>query len=81
MGNRTDNTITLADGRRLGYAEFGDTMGKPVLYFHGFPSSRLEAAGFDDIARRVGARVVGVDRPGFGLPRGAGAFPGPQPTH
>jgi pimeloyl-ACP methyl ester carboxylesterase len=36
------NFLTLPDGRRLAYAEFGDPNGHPVLYFHGAPSSRLE---------------------------------------
>jgi hypothetical protein len=30
-------TIQLRDGRRLGYAEWGDPSGQPLLYFHGFP--------------------------------------------
>ena len=33
--------IKLRDGRLLGYAEFGDPDGKPILYFHGAYSSRL----------------------------------------
>jgi len=38
----TDQTIKLADGRALGYAEFGNPSGVPVFFFHGFPASRLE---------------------------------------
>jgi pimeloyl-ACP methyl ester carboxylesterase len=33
-------TIQLTDGRKLGYAEFGDPAGKPVFFCHGWPSSR-----------------------------------------
>jgi pimeloyl-ACP methyl ester carboxylesterase len=57
----------LQDGRRLGYAEFGDHSGRPVFYFHGLPGSRLEARLLDGPARRNGIRVIAVDRPGFGL--------------
>lgn len=59
--------IQLGDGRRLGYAEYGDLRGSPLLYFHGLPSSRLEAACCDAAARRLGIRVVALDRPGYGL--------------
>ncbi len=31
----TANTLRLTDGRTLGYAEYGDPSGKPVLIFHG----------------------------------------------
>jgi hypothetical protein len=30
-------------GRLLGYVEYGDPAGPPLLYFHGHPGSRLEA--------------------------------------
>lgn len=36
--------VRLRDGRSLAWAEYGDPRGKPVLYFHGFPGSRLEPA-------------------------------------
>jgi pimeloyl-ACP methyl ester carboxylesterase len=63
----TDQTIKLADGRALGYAEFGDPSGIPVLFFHGFPASRLEGIVLDTPARAVGVRLIAPDRPGFGL--------------
>jgi pimeloyl-ACP methyl ester carboxylesterase len=63
----TDQTIKLVDGRALGYAEFGDPSGKPVLFFHGFPASRLEGIALDTPARAVGVRLIAPDRPGFGL--------------
>ena len=67
--DKTNQQITLADGRRLGYAEYGAPQGKPVLYFHGFPSSRLEWPLFDTdaTATQLGARIIAVDRPGMGL--------------
>lgn len=33
----------------------------------GFPSSRIEGAGLDPEASKVGARIIAVDRPGYGL--------------
>jgi pimeloyl-ACP methyl ester carboxylesterase len=64
---RENQTITLPDGRLLGYAEFGDYSGYPLFFFHGFPSSRLEARGADKAARQKGVRIVALDRPGCGL--------------
>lgn len=65
--HRDSRTITLPDGRLLGYGEFGHPNGYPLLFFHGFPASRLEAWGADRIARRNRLRVIALDRPGFGL--------------
>lgn len=64
---RMNRTIRLRDGRQLGFAEVGDPEGQPVLYCHGFPASRLEAALVDAAAARLGARIVAPDRPGYGL--------------
>lgn len=60
-------TVRLRDGRRLGYAEHGNPHGMPVLLFHGTPGSRLSRHPDAAIASRHGARVITVDRPGFGL--------------
>jgi len=51
----------------LGVFECGDPRGKPVFYFHGFPGSRLEVKPADTAARRRGIRMIGIDRPGYGL--------------
>ena len=59
--------ITLPDGRLLGYDEVGDPDGTPVLFFHGFGSSRVVRHPDDTIARTLGARVIAVARPGIGL--------------
>lgn len=60
------NIVRLPDGRRLCYAEFGAADGNPLLYCHGFPTSRLEAGLFDAAARRLNLRVIAPDRPGYG---------------
>jgi pimeloyl-ACP methyl ester carboxylesterase len=42
-------------------------MGKPVLYFHGFPGSRLEVLlGGEANFTRAGIRLLAIDRPGMG---------------
>ncbi|MEW6232801.1 MAG: alpha/beta hydrolase [Chloroflexota bacterium] len=69
MSVKIDNQIKLRDGRSLGYAEYGDLSGKPVLHFHGTPSSRFEGSRpvVGEIATRLHARIIVVERPGFGL--------------
>lgn len=63
----TENLITLPDGRKLSYAEFGLPDGYPVMYFHGSPSSRLEPLLLgDDALSKLGLRVIAPDRPGIG---------------
>jgi pimeloyl-ACP methyl ester carboxylesterase len=59
-------TYTLKDGRKLGYTQCGLLTGKTVFYFHGLPGSRVEAAAFDAFGKELGARVIAVDRPGYG---------------
>lgn len=51
----------------VGYAQYGDPAGHPVLYFHGWPGSRLQAQIGDEPASRLGIRLLALDRAGFGL--------------
>jgi len=62
-----DHVITLSNGLRLGYAEYGDPRGEVAFYFHGWPSSRLQGCLFDDLAKKHGMRLICPDRPGIGL--------------
>jgi pimeloyl-ACP methyl ester carboxylesterase len=64
---RLRQRLTLADGRRLGYAEYGDPSGKPLFFFPGTPSGRLFHHPDESIAVSVGARIIALDRPGYGL--------------
>lgn len=59
--------IRLNSGRLLGYAEYGYPFGKPVLFFHGQWCSRRQARTLDKFATECQVRLIGVDRPGFGL--------------
>jgi pimeloyl-ACP methyl ester carboxylesterase len=62
-------TLTLRDGRTLGYASYGtQTPTAPaIFYFHGFPASRLEGASWSPIAASLSALLIAADRPGCGL--------------
>lgn len=61
--------IRLQDGRELSYTVFGvrnPEPGRTIIYFHGFMSSRLEAAMLQDRALDLGIRIVAADRSGYG---------------
>lgn len=58
--------ITLPDGRVLSYAEYGNPTGRPVLYFHGTPGSRLERPPLPASTGLGPVRLVVPDRPGYG---------------
>lgn len=63
------DAITLPDGRRLGYAEWGTRRrdAATVLYFHGAMGSPMRRCAATDAAlRALGMRYVMVHRPGFG---------------
>ncbi|MHA2284101.1 MAG: alpha/beta hydrolase [Promethearchaeota archaeon] len=59
--------FTLEDGRKLGYAEYGVVSGKPIFYFHGHRSSRLEPKIYDIEEIKNKIHLIAIDRPGFGL--------------
>lgn len=46
--------------------ESGDPRGAPVFFFHGWPASRLQGAGFGPAASALGLRIIALDRPGIG---------------
>ncbi|MFN8089006.1 MAG: alpha/beta hydrolase [Mycobacterium sp.] len=64
---RLEGNISVGEGRRIGFAEFGAPRGRAVFWFHGTPGARrqipLEARLFAD---RENIRLIGVDRPGIG---------------
>jgi pimeloyl-ACP methyl ester carboxylesterase len=69
MAGRQDNTIKLPDGRTLGYSEFGaaESGAKPLLYFHGGISSRLDIEFAHDYCLENNIRIIAPDRPGIGI--------------
>ncbi|KAI0508369.1 alpha/beta hydrolase fold protein [Xylaria bambusicola] len=63
----SSSKLTLPDGRTLGYAQYGLLTGPAIFFLHGLPGSRLEGALFDAPAITPRARIISVDRPGYGL--------------
>jgi len=61
-----DHVVELADGRTIGYAEYGPKDGRPVLFFHGFGTTRVICPP-DAGPKELGLRLIAVDRPGIGL--------------
>jgi pimeloyl-ACP methyl ester carboxylesterase len=62
----TDGVATLADGRKIGFVDYGDPAGRPAFHFHGALTSRWEGFWLGDAARACGVRLISVDRPGIG---------------
>lgn len=58
-------TITLPEGRQLGYLVVGE--GRPIFWFHGAGSCRLEVLAPKGTAGFQAFQLIAVDRPGFGL--------------
>jgi pimeloyl-ACP methyl ester carboxylesterase len=60
--------LTLRDGRTLAFAEYGSPSGRPIIYCHGVPSSRVEGDLIVNggTASALGLRVIVPDRPGMG---------------
>lgn len=65
---RAEGVFRLPDDRRIGYAEYGDSAGEVLLWFHSTVGARRQ---FPLVGRRtaetLGLRVVVVERPGGGL--------------
>jgi pimeloyl-ACP methyl ester carboxylesterase len=62
-----DQIIKASDGRDIGCRGFGDDNLAPVIWCHGGPGSRLESAWQSNRAKEAGFRLIGIDRPGYGL--------------
>ncbi len=63
---RQTQHVTLSNGRSLCYATYGAENGTPLLYFHGWPSSRLQAHSIDALGKEMNITVYAPDRPGMG---------------
>lgn len=64
---RDDSIFRLSDGRRLGYAEYGDPKGYPIFLFHGNPGSRLSWGLIPGSPFLPNIHIIAPDRPGYGL--------------
>lgn len=54
------------DGKTVAYAQYGDSDGDPVVFFHGTPGSRRLGALYDDVAEAADRSLLAFDRPGYG---------------
>jgi pimeloyl-ACP methyl ester carboxylesterase len=62
-----DRSFEITPDLRIAVNEAGDPCGHPVFFFHGWPASRLQGAGFGPDALALGLRIISPDRPGVGL--------------
>jgi pimeloyl-ACP methyl ester carboxylesterase len=58
--------LRLANGGTLGYREYGDPRGEPLIFLHGWPSSSGQGVMVHSAAQQHGLRVIALDRPGLG---------------
>jgi pimeloyl-ACP methyl ester carboxylesterase len=59
-------SIEVAGNRKLQLVDAGDPSGRPVIYLHGTPASRVLDPRWTADALRQGIRLIGYDRPGYG---------------
>ena len=71
-------TVSLDDGRTLGFEQWGDPAGQPLFLLHGTPGCRLSRPPDDDLWSRLGLALITLDRPGYGL---SSALPGRRVSH
>lgn len=57
--------LEFANGSHIAYDEYGDPNGTPVIFCHGWPSSRSMATLTDEAARKLRVRIISPDRPGI----------------
>jgi pimeloyl-ACP methyl ester carboxylesterase len=60
-----EKVVQLEDGAVVAFQEYGDPNGLPVIFCHGWPSSRTMARLTDEPARELGIRIISPDRPGI----------------
>jgi pimeloyl-ACP methyl ester carboxylesterase len=59
--------VRSADGgRRLAVHDTGNPVGRPVVYLHGTPGSRMGPLPREQVLYTLGVRMITFDRPGYG---------------
>jgi pimeloyl-ACP methyl ester carboxylesterase len=61
----SETFVQLPDGAVVAFEEYGDPNGVPMIFCHGWPSSRIMARLTDEPAHELGIRVISPDRPGI----------------
>jgi pimeloyl-ACP methyl ester carboxylesterase len=57
--------VTLRNGDFIAFEEYGDPNGVPVIFCHGWPSSRTMGELTHEAAKETGVRILSPDRPGI----------------
>ena len=61
----SEDFVQLKNGAVIAFEQYGDASGVPVIFCHGWPSSRTMARLTDEAARDLGIRIISPDRPGI----------------
>src|SRR6266516_4657822 len=61
----SETFVQLPDGAVIAFEDYGDPNGVPVIFCHGWPSSRTMTRLTDAPARDLGIRIISPDRPGI----------------
>jgi pimeloyl-ACP methyl ester carboxylesterase len=64
MMQARSKTVPLQNGVQIVMDEYGDPLGQPIFFCHGWPSSRMMGVLADEAARHLGLRILSPDRPG-----------------
>ena len=68
LPGRPDNVLGSPTAACSATASSAIRRAQPIMFFHGFPGSRLRASSIGhEAAARAGVRVIAPDRPGMGL--------------
>ena len=63
-----DQVFVNSSGRKIGFSIYGKYPSeKTIVYFHGFPGSRIEGLLSHEFADDAGVSIVALDRSGIGL--------------
>lgn len=65
VGMNVRGELMQLEKGHIAYDEYGDPDGMPVIFCHGWPSSRSMARLTDAAARDLGVRIISADRPGI----------------
>jgi pimeloyl-ACP methyl ester carboxylesterase len=65
MAALREDVLIRPNGERVAFSEYGDANGQPVIFCHGWPSSRIMAELTDEAARQLHVRIISPDRPGI----------------
>jgi pimeloyl-ACP methyl ester carboxylesterase len=57
--------VTLENGDVIAFEEYGNPNGIPVIFCHGWPSSRTMGELTHEAAQQTGVRILSPDRPGI----------------